>query len=607
MSKRASGHAYVPRQSCPGRQRRMVALVTASLICAAAALAAARAEAVDTPVKAQPWESRSRSAKTLLALQPFRQNETRSFVTADGRPGRATLVDLNPRINSWFVLLLDRSAADGPQAFHLENPLPGRQRLRLADGPIFGLVITDGEERQVCALWTEDGHGPLAQARRSALPYAPLCDGRLYLRNPVTGARSQLEGVTDFLRDHVWGGERIVGFVRQEFYRDAFLVQGTPAADEACPPRPAGAPAPAALGVGYSGRTVVPEDLGIDVAAPRGPLSLGCWYPVSDLPGAWVSAMEPRAVAPQFLESHRGRLIRLDSVEAAALDYLVAFNLDAFELAYELGTDHPRLGWSTRALPAQQDDRLPGPDGVGSPAPLVTTGMVPPALAGRTVAVFTGGFKRQHGAFRYGALAQRNHGSHYGFIEHGVVFSKLQPDLATLYVLDDGKVGLKTWNAVDNRLLGRIRHARQNGVALVETDPATGSAVPGSLVGNWGAGNWSGSAEGKLRTLRAGVCLQESPAGRFLVYGYFSSATPSAMARVFQAYGCRAAMPLDMNALEHTYLALYVRQESKMKVMHLITGMTAVDKSAGGRLIPRFLGFPDNRDFFYLVRREQTP
>ena len=48
---------------------------------------------------------------------------------------------------------------------------------------------------------------------------------------------------------------------------------------------------------------------------------------------------------------------------------------------------------------------------------------------------FTGGFKREHGAFRYGDLAQKNHGSHYGFVENGVVFSKLQPGLATIIVL----------------------------------------------------------------------------------------------------------------------------------------------------------------------------
>jgi hypothetical protein len=60
--------------------------------------------------------------------------------------------------------------------------------------------------------------------------------------------------------------------------------------------------------------------------------------------------------------------------------------------------------------------------------------------------------------------------------------------------------------------------------------------------------------------VRGGVCSQSSDSRQFLVYAYFSSATPSAMARVFQGYQCRYAMQLDMNALEHTYLALYGRR-----------------------------------------------
>jgi hypothetical protein len=79
------------------------------------------------------------------------------------------------------------------------------------------------------------------------------------------------------------------------------------------------------------------------------------------------------------------------------------------------------------------------------------------------------------------------------------------------------------------------------------------------------------------------------------------------MARVFQAYGCRYAMLLDMNALEHTYLALYTRKDDEIVVQHLIRGMEVLDKSADGQMIPRFIGFPDNRDFFYLVRREDGP
>ena len=58
--------------------------------------------------------------------------------------------------------------------------------------------------------------------------------------------------------------------------------------------------------------------------------------------------------------------------------------------------------------------------------------MVNPPTVERAVATFAGGFKREHGAFRYGPLAQQNHGSHYGFIAGGQVFSKLQPQLATL-------------------------------------------------------------------------------------------------------------------------------------------------------------------------------
>jgi hypothetical protein len=53
--------------------------------------------------------------------------------------------------------------------------------------------------------------------------------------------------------------------------------------------------------------------------------------------------------------------------------------------------------------------------------------MVSPTLVKRTVATFTGGFKREHGAFKYGDFASRNRGSHYGFLEEGVVFSRPQP------------------------------------------------------------------------------------------------------------------------------------------------------------------------------------
>jgi hypothetical protein len=183
------------------------------------------------------------------------------------------------------------------------------------------------------------------------------------------------------------------------------------------------------------------------------------------------------------------------------------------------------------------------------------------------------------------------------------VFSKLRPGLATIYILEDGQLGMKTWTRDDEALLPRIRYARQNGVPVIERDPAGVEGVPSAFVSRFGAGNWSGSQDGNFRTLRAGTCLQETAARRFLIYAYFSSATPSAMARVFQAYGCSYAMLLDMNALEHTYMAVYALRGSDLQVEHLVRGMEVLDKSEGGRLLPRFLGYADNRDFFYMLRR----
>ena len=38
-------------------------------------------------------------------------------------------------------------------------------------------------------------------------------------------------------------------------------------------------------------------------------------------------------------------------------------------------------------------------------------------------------------------------------------------------------------------------------------------------------------------------------------------------------------------------------------MQYLIQGMSEVDKSAKGQYIPRFLGYADDRDFFYLTSK----
>jgi hypothetical protein len=59
-----------------------------------------------------------------------------------------------------------------------------------------------------------------------------------------------------------------------------------------------------------------------------------------------------------------------------------------------------------------------------------------------------------------------------------------------------------------------------------------------------------------------------------------------------------------MNALEHTYLALYRNSPKGLDVEHLIKGMDVLDKKSKKGIIPRFTGMPDNRDFFYILKKQ---
>ncbi len=542
--------------------------------------------------------------KSSIELQRFRTSSRVTLKRADGVGGTATLINLNPAINSWYLLSIAWSNNEGRVQYHLENPLAsiGSLRLVAADPAALNISAANGF---TCTLWNSIGPRPLDEAGASGLPYAPVCTGLLYVRNSVVGHRTSLERITDFLRDHIWEGDRVISFVKKELYRDRYLERGQPAS-AAAPSAVGTTPAAALVAPELADEPILPQRLAIDLEGDGGLLP-GQWYAVHGLEGVTVSVIQPQAIQRSILTGHEASVNPLSTLESQALVYLVAFDLNALDLHFALGTDHPRLDWSDRPPASARDPRLPGPDGIASPAPLVANGMVSPADAVRTVAAFAGGFKRSHGAFKFGPLSEKNHGSHYGFIQEGVVFSKLQPGLATVWVAGDGHTELKTWTPADNLLLEHIRYARQNGVPLIEYDPRSGRGVPGEMVNLWGPGNWSGSANEDLRTVRAGLCLQNEAGHRYLLFGYFSAATPSAMARVFQAYRCSYALHLDMNALEHTYLALYVRDGHQLTVEHLVEGMEEVDRHSGDRFSPRFLGFPDDRDFFYLTRKGHAP
>ena len=553
-------------------------------------------------------EYNAQTPKTVIELQQFRKTSAIPIHESAGREGTATLIDLNPRINTWYILIRQWRDSDAVEAYHLENPAPEMRKPLLDPGYPEGLVIKSQNETYRCDLWSASSESDLAKAAGSGKAYAPLCGERLLLRNKTEGHKTALEKATDLLRNHVWQGEKITTFVREKFFQDALLntseIIEAKKSSAGARPRSPGAPARPMTNTRYADYFLVPEELGIDLVSETGAkVLIGRWYQAKEIPGVFVSVIQPALVAEEVIDRQKKQVNPLDEVESNALVYMVAFDLDMMDLGFEMGTEHPRVDWSDRVTAQVRDNTLPGPDGIGTLEPLVMTGLLSPPFRQRVVATFAGGFKRFHGAFRWSDLALKNHGSHYGFIEHGTVLSKLQPGLATVVILKDGTVELKTWSERDNIDLEKIRHARQNGVPIIEYDKATGNSKVGNMVPRWGQGNWSGSADKRFRTVRAGLGLQEYEDHRFLIFGYFSAATPSAMARIFQAYQCRYALLLDINALEHTYIAVYKHEDSKFLTQHLVKGMNVLDKTKGNQVISRFIGYPDNRDFFYLVRK----
>lgn len=564
---------------------------------------------VETPRRKADEKESTSQAMTIIDLQKFRDGSTLEISGAGGSKGLVTLVNLQPKINAWYILGIRWPNSKEISFFHLENPEPSAQTLVLSQEFADGLTIVRGTEKKNCELWGKAGLA-IKLAQYSKKPYAPLCEGRLYVRNKVDGNKTTQEWFVEFLRDNVWGGEKITTFVKETIFKDRFVIstEATAGAEPSKtpttkPPR-AGGPKDAFVERDYEGFLIEPKELGVNVDLEAdGKLFVGRWYEAKEVPGVFASVIQPKLIAKQILSSHPRVVNPLDNVEVEALSYLVAYDLQKYEVAFSLGTDHPEVNWSERCLEQVIDKSKPGPDGIGTAEPIVPTGIINPEESKRVISTFTGGFKRVHGAFHWGDLAVKNSGSHYGFIENGVIFSKLQPGLATYLSLDNGEVRMKTWTAADEPLLERIRYARQNGVAVIEHNDETGRSFPGPLVSQWGPGNWSGSQDSKFRTLRAGICLHNNEGRPYLIYAYFSGATPSAMARVFQAYDCQYAMHLDMNALEHTYLAMYAKKDKAVHIQHLIAGMEVLDKNFKGQEIPRFVGFPDNRDYFYVLRR----
>ncbi len=245
--------------------------------------------------------------------------------------GKATLVNLNPTLNSWYLLLLQW--ADGHEgAYHLVNVHPAIQDLVLDPGNPSGITIVDTQSKRACDLLSDEARPTLELAATSTSPYVSLCGDEVVLRLKTPGRRTTLEWATDFLRDNVWGGEKITVFVRQSFFQDAYLstsdlvlgAAGTPVVAEG-----AEAPRSAALSGEVASALLHPKSSGSRSKArsrDRSPRAAGT--ACSSIPASSpASCVQTSSTRKSFAPSARSSS-RLDDVEREALVYLVAFDLD---------------------------------------------------------------------------------------------------------------------------------------------------------------------------------------------------------------------------------------------------------------------------------------
>lgn len=563
--------------------------------------------------------ARLSSAKNVVDFQPNKSETSVTFPSSSGSAATARLINLNQGIGTWFLLGVKWSPEVQEKFYHIENWQTGIVTVNLTTDGVNG---NWGSQRYECKLFDDNSSDSIKAADKKGevekRPYVEICSGKLRLRrtgNPAfAGAQ---EWGANFLRNNLGSfGESIVDTYKE--HKDNQGESGQIVRGGGTAANVAGAPAEAQVSDRYKNVKIrVPQ---LDIALRQGSADVnpGAWYPIKNQENIYFSAMKPAWVHESLLSSHSSRVRPFDGTEEGALDYLVAFDLNHFNVGWSHGARLPGVGWSKRNDHSTATG-LAGPDGFATTSPLAMSGALSNVHFTRLAATMCGGFQRHHSAFKMGEFSQKNYGSYYGFLQEGVVLSNLNPGLATFIIYNNGAVEMKTWEEEDYKNIPTIRYARQNGVPLIEPDQ-NGQGIPGRLVGDWGGGNWSGTGEvtnkegevvragGLLRSQRAGACLLESQGRSYLVYGYFSAATPSAMARVFQSYGCKYAIHLDMNSAGQGYLGLFSGEGNAKFTEHPVKEMAGRDTkiSIGGQIVPapRFVGKPDEADFFYILRKK---
>ena len=138
-------------------------------------------------------------------------------------------------------------------------------------------------------------------------------------------------------------------------------------------------------------------------------LQYGLWYESDLYDNIFVSLITPELISPDIENSY---LKRTSRSELNKIVYLTAYDLTNLSINFVHGTKYP-------GIPNKNKKSLRS---------INLSGSIPPYMLNKSVGVFIGGYKKAHGRFKYG----EHKGKAYGYIENGVVLSKMEAGLATL-------------------------------------------------------------------------------------------------------------------------------------------------------------------------------
>lgn len=487
------------------------------------------------------------------------------------------LKSLNKHINKWFILSI---AGNQNFSFHLHNR-NNNTILSLTNSGILFSKKNQEDHEYSCQLWDKRSINKLRlKIKVSSGYYLPLCKGRLYVRlkKPSNTQQSLTESTTKLLRK-TQIGESVINSIKPHMVDIMSEEPNTEQPEIGLVPQSQQID----LNVPLSPFMVTNSDIkhdnehsiGIKLDSDQPTIEYGKWYKSNMHEGIYISLFRPDLIDPGVLELDGKKINPISEEEKSRRVYIAAYNLELYAPEYVVGTEEPHI-----TNPTLKDHIVP-------------IGSIPPYEIEQSVGVFIGGFKTRHNTINYGP----NKGKTYGFIEKGVELASMSGGLATAYLKIDGRFEVDKWPEEKNsqeKLKREVIAARQNGVLLIDNYQV------GKYVNNWGQGNWSGSAEGSLKTMRSGICIQEKEQKRFLLFMAFISASPSTMAQTMRAFSCKFAMHLDMNAYMYMHNAIYSYQPEKgYQVEYLNQHM----KYPSNIKRHRYIMDNNSRDFFYIKRR----